>query len=180
VKRCSGCKTEKPESEFHKNRSEKDGFQRHCKECNRKSYLLNKEKIINLLKEKYDSEKKSKYDKERRLKKGDQLRAYDKLRSKNKERIALALKNTALRRAGIKKRIPKWFGEFDSFVLKEAFHLAVLRNNATKIKWHVDHIEPLSGKVVSGLHVAQNIQVIPAAFNMYVKNRRKPPSIAGV
>ncbi len=33
MKTCSKCKEEKPFSEFHKNRSKKDGYQDYCKVC---------------------------------------------------------------------------------------------------------------------------------------------------
>jgi hypothetical protein len=33
VKRCGKCRVEKPFSEFHKNRSNKDGHSGRCKEC---------------------------------------------------------------------------------------------------------------------------------------------------
>lgn len=47
LKWCSGCKTEKPPEEFHRNRSRPDGLQNLCKTCSsksrRKSYQKNKE-----------------------------------------------------------------------------------------------------------------------------------------
>lgn len=36
---------------------------------------------------------------------------------------------------------------------------------------HVDHVIPLKGKLVSGLHVPENLTIIPAA-----ENRRKNAS----
>ena len=69
------------------------------------------------------------------------------------------------RRNAKKERTPMWFGEFDEFVLSEAIELAKIRQETTGIKWHVDHMIPLQGKKVSGLHVAHNLQVIPAFLN---------------
>jgi hypothetical protein len=36
--------------------------------------------------------------------------------------------------------------------------------------WHVDHIIPLQGEMVSGLHVPNNIQVIPWIDNVRKAN----------
>ena len=75
------------------------------------------------------------------------------------------------RLANKKQRTPSWYGEFDAFVMKEAHHLAKLREEITGFKWDVDHIIPLCGKQVSGLHVHNNIQVIPKSMNVQKHNK---------
>jgi hypothetical protein len=73
--------------------------------------------------------------------------------------------------ANKKQRTPSWYSEFDAFVMKEAHHLAKLREEITGFKWDVDHIIPLCGKKVSGLHVYSNIQVIPKSMNVQKHNK---------
>jgi 5-methylcytosine-specific restriction endonuclease McrA len=78
---------------------------------------------------------------------------------------------TAQYRAAKANRVPSWFGELDELVLSEAAHLAQLRQKTTTVKWHVDHIIPLRGALVSGLHAWNNIQLLPALVNMSKGNR---------
>jgi hypothetical protein len=56
--------------------------------------------------------------------------------------------------------------ELTEFVTKEAHDLRKMRNKTTGIEWHVDHILPLKGKTVCGLHIWSNLQVIPKTTNL--------------
>lgn len=60
--------------------------------------------------------------------------------------------------------------EFTKFIVQEAHDLRKLRNKITKIEWHVDHIIPLKGKKVCGLHIWSNLQVIPKRINLQKGN----------
>lgn len=64
-------------------------------------------------------------------------------------------------RARDMRRVPAWFGELDELVMLEAHDLARRRAG----EWSVDHIVPLCGYTVSGLHVWNNVQVITAYAN---------------
>jgi len=69
------------------------------------------------------------------------------------------------------KRIPTWLDEDAEWMIAQAYELAALRTKLFGFSWHVDHIIPLNGKKVSGLHVPTNLQVIPWRDNLRKGNR---------
>ena len=77
---------------------------------------------------------------------------------------------TAKRRAYKLQRTPHWLTEDEHWLMREAYSLAKLRDKVTGFKWHVDHIIPLQGETVSGLHIPENLQVIPGLENHSKKN----------
>jgi len=79
--------------------------------------------------------------------------------------------NSAKRRAAKLKRTSSWLTEDDLWMMQEAYSFAKEREKYTGIKWHVDHIIPLQGNLVSGLHVPNNLQVITAYDNLSKSNK---------
>lgn len=64
-----------------------------------------------------------------------------------------------------------WDKELTELVTKEAHELRRIRNAFTGFEWHVDHILPLKGVEVCGLHVWNNLQVIPKHINLKKGNK---------
>jgi hypothetical protein len=87
-----------------------------------------------------------------------------------KNNLGLVLADCANRRAAKIQRTPAWLTEFDKLKIKCLYQLAAMRNRESDQKWHVDHIIPLQGEFVSGLHVPDNLRVIPALDNMRKSN----------
>ena len=81
------------------------------------------------------------------------------------------LANVRKRQAAKLQRTPKWLTENELWMMQEAYHLAELRTKLFGFSWHVDHIIPLRGKLVSGLHTPYNLQVVPAKENLAKNNR---------
>lgn len=78
---------------------------------------------------------------------------------------------SAQRRALKLQRTPKWLTA-QHLVQIEIFYDAAHRlSKEFGIKMHVDHVVPLKGKYVSGLHVPWNLQVISEAENCAKSNK---------
>ena len=77
----------------------------------------------------------------------------------------------AKREAAKIQRTPVWLDKDDFWMMEQAYELAALRTKMLGYAWHVDHIIPLQGKIVSGLHVPTNLQVISAKENLRKSNR---------
>jgi hypothetical protein len=77
----------------------------------------------------------------------------------------------AKRRALKQNATPPWV---DLEAIKAIYKQAIQITKETGGKWHVDHIIPLNGVDVCGLHVPWNLRVIPAKENIAKKNKLLP------
>lgn len=68
-------------------------------------------------------------------------------------------------------RIPPWA---DMQAIKMFYEIARRVTQCTGIRFEVDHVVPLRGKYVSGLHVPTNLRVIPKSLNCKKHNSFEP------
>lgn len=98
----------------------------------------------------------------------DQHNATNRNWNSNNKPVKAALEGK--RRAAQLQRTPKWLTESDLRMIEAKYSLAAMLTRETGIIHHVDHILPLRGKKVSGLHVFSNLRVIPATDNVKKSN----------
>jgi 5-methylcytosine-specific restriction endonuclease McrA len=81
-----------------------------------------------------------------------------------------AYANCARRYANKRSRTPPWLSAD-----QRAEILAIYRECRERRRLgedlHVDHVIPLVGRDVSGLHVPWNLQIVPASYNVRKSNR---------
>lgn len=96
-------------------------------------------------------------------------RAAESSRKTRQKHAARVLANKAKYRAVKLQATPNWLNKGHWFEISCVY----LYRDALKrvgFDYHVDHIVPLQGKTVSGLHVPENLQVIPAKQNRLKNN----------
>lgn len=79
----------------------------------------------------------------------------------------------AKRRASKLRATPCWLTEEHLQQIEKFYSEAQLNQLLTGIEYHVDHVVPLQGENVCGLHVPWNLQVIPAKENISKSNKLK-------
>jgi|ERR1035437_2234654 hypothetical protein len=172
MKTCTKCKIEKSIQIFSRDRTKKDGFQSHCNTCKRNSDKIwtkaNPEKKKNSNKNwrKMNQVKKSEYDSLWCKNNPEKKRIKDsRFRRLNPNK---ANAKTAKHRAAKLLRTPPWLTKLHLQQIQIFYDSAHALAKEFSIPMEVDHIVPLQGENVSGLHVPWNLQVIPA-----IENRRK-------
>ena len=172
VKSCSICKSVKSFLDFYKDKTTSTGYKTACKECSnikRKARYHEKsyDKEYNSRPENREYQKR--YAMEYRQKNAEKVKkTISEWASKNKDK---SLAKTLRYKYKKINATAKWDAELTEFVTQEAIHLAKLREEITGFKWDVDHIYPIQGLEVCGLHVWNNLQVIPSKINKSKGNK---------
>lgn len=138
----------------------------HVKKYKSEWYLSNKERkyLIDKAWRESNFEKYSAARKEYRVKNKEKIaETYKKWA---KENPTILRKNSARRRAAVRQALPPWLTKEHFDQIKAVYDEADRLTEETGIIHHVDHIVPLRGKIVSGLHVPWNLRAIPAEENI--------------
>ena len=125
-------------------------------ERKREYYQENKE-VIRAKQEEY---RKENYDKI--------LETNAKWRKDNPVQAQMSCINYRYRKA---KAVPSWLTKEDKANITAIYAECKQTTEETGVPHHVDHIIPINGENVSGLHVAWNLQVVPASYNLSKKNK---------
>lgn len=195
MKRCNKCNTEKEPTEFHKHSSSADGKGYMCKICHNAShrewrkanpgkaresgkrrYLLNPDKQKELSRKHYRLNS-TLHNEQRKNRVKQNPEKYKRIHGKanakwKKENPGKWNAIAAKYRASKYKATPKWLTDSHWEEIEELYmlaqELAWLNNGEV---FAVDHIVPLQGKNVSGLHVPWNLQLLPKVLNSSKGNR---------
>lgn len=154
-KTCSKCKQEKSYLDFYRQNRSKDKLGAWCKQCkkldNRFWTLRNKESELERIRDWYFFNK-------------------DKKKAKNKEWQTLNKGKvnaiTAKRRAAKLKATPNWLTAQNNKEIRSLYEEARKLTDKTGIPHQVDHLIPLQGRDVCGLHVPWNLQILTKYENL--------------
>jgi hypothetical protein len=146
MKRCPTCLTSKEVTDFFKDRSRKDGYKPQCKVCH------------------YTGSKKGAVARSREYRAGVGRDTSKRWRNDNRDRLLIWANK---RRVKTSLATPLW-ANFNKMQL--IYCEARRLTTATGILHEVDHIVPLNGKIVCGLHVETNLRVTTKKENSSKSN----------
>jgi len=153
MKRCTICKEELELDLFGKDKSRRDGLSAKCKPCAKLVAQRRKNKDPDLF----------------RKKAAVHMRKHRSNLDKT-DLLATWREQTATRRARKMSATPDWLTGTQKAHIKRTYKLAQLMSEIADQQYHVDHIIPLRGEGVCGLHVPWNLRVIPAEVNLQKSN----------
>lgn len=181
TKRCTKCLSEKPLTEFYAvpKRTGGGAYRSRCKECE-----VQRSKNWASANPEYIKKNNARTNAKMMRESPDALRQRLAIwRLQNPERVKLQAhdwrknnpgqKNAleATRKAKKLKATPIWA---NAIAIRGYYDTAVAMGMLLGEWYHVDHIVPLQGKTVCGLHVEHNLQILPASINAAKGNRVWP------
>lgn len=175
MKLCTKCNNVKPLAQFYASKTHKDGYHCYCKPCeslrSKAKNQLNKTNRLAKAKEWRKNNKEAFYASIERWRLAHPNKHQELMKSwaaNNRDKVNAKWMR---REANKKQRTPAWLTKEQHKQIEVEYSLANWCTKVTKTSYHVDHIVPLQGKTVCGLHVPWNLQVLPAKLNQQKSNR---------
>jgi hypothetical protein len=182
---CTRCKIALPLAEFSCRKDVKSGFEAQCKQCKKENrpsragsktsaeywkvyYQSNKESLNQRY---WTNPNTREYQLNRYRSDPDKFRKqHEEYRKSNLGKYAA---KEAKRRSTKFNATPHWLTSCQIKEVEAFYWLARDLKAISGQEYHVDHIVPLKGKKVCGLHVPWNLQVLPSDINLSKSNRHE-------
>ena len=163
MKTCNKCKVPKELNLFSKRVRSPDGFRAICKTC--ETSYAKAYRQANL--DKMTAQQRD-YRGANKAKLAAQHKTYA---QSNKDKVNA---KAGAYRASKLNATPEWLTDTHKAHMKRTYALSDMMTKATGVPYHVDHIVPLNGENVCGLHVPWNLQALRADLNMIKSNKHDP------
>lgn len=178
TKECSRCGVSQPLSSFNPRVKGSPKLRSNCKKC-LSCYRKSNSKRIKDYAETYKERRKElywlKHDHYINYKRNYKLNNSDVLKQRNLLYRAMNRGTiNANKMVYIASKInatPLWLSKEHKLQIRAIYDKSVHLSNETGVSHHVDHIVPLKGKNVCGLHVPWNLQILTAFENMTKGNK---------
>lgn len=160
-KTCNRCYSDNPVSGFGPNAARKDGLQVYCRDCmtaTRKAAGYDKARWATKRSEESARNRTYRAANAERLSVSDR----EKARRRRVETPWKVNANNQARKASLVQATPAWADKAAILVLYEK---ASVLSDRLGVEFQVDHVVPLRGKTVCGLHVPANLQLLEKTEN---------------
>ncbi len=162
IRTCKTCLVEKPHDDFVKHPQCKFGITHKCKSC-----------LNEIMKRKYPDQKEviaKRQKKSVAKRKAEGKDVYKPTREYLKRNPHHGRYHSKQRKAHVKRATPSWLTASQKVEMRNIYIASQQKTVETGVDYHVDHIVPLRGENVCGLHVPWNLRVLRADLNMAKSN----------
>lgn len=164
--KCSKCGLVKDLSEFSPREDRPRGRHYSCKECNKlaaREFRLR----TSLTEEQKQAarERSAKWRQENPERSSEQKKDWARRFPHKKQELSRRYELTK------SQRTPPWLTKDQLEEIQQFYWMAMDLKSVSGEEYHVDHIVPLQGENVSGLHVPWNLQILPKDLNLSKGNR---------
>lgn len=180
-RKCKDCNKVYDNTKFTKSKKCQYGITHRCLKCENDKFKKNKKEFYDKNKDILARKAKEKYKLKSNTKefKNKCKKANRKYYKKNKHIINKKTSNykknnpdkhafhESIRRCKKLKATPKW-SDLDK--IKVLYEKAKWLGSLTGLKYHVDHVIPLQGNNICGLHIWENLQILESSLNCSKNN----------
>lgn len=182
-KTCGCCLQEVATEDFYRNKAAKDGLTNKCKGCSKdysSKYKSQNRELVEAYRNNYiglylekTKDKRLAWQRNYRETHIEERKSYDREyhKTRYKDQKEVYAEKSARRRCNKISATPSWLDDEHKKRLRSIYKACKNVTERSGKIHHVDHIVPLQGENVCGLHVWWNLRIIPAEMNLSKGNK---------